>query len=167
LEQKERKKMNFSAEDQELLSLALNPTDQQKTHRMGAKESDTVYVGNLSFYTSEEQMWELFSKCGPVKRIIMGLNAQTKTPCGFAFVEYYKKEGANKCIKFLNGTRLDEMTIRTELDRGFQPGRQYGRASSGGQYRDEYRVTFDPKRLNKSEISLTDKSEKEEKMEQT
>jgi nuclear cap-binding protein subunit 2 len=50
--------------------------------------STTVYVGNLSFYTSEEQIWELFSKVGEVKRIIMGLNQFSKTPCGFSFVEY-------------------------------------------------------------------------------
>ena len=34
--------------------------------------STTLYVGNLSFYTTEEQIYELFSKCGEIKRIIMG-----------------------------------------------------------------------------------------------
>lgn len=50
--------------------------------------SCTVYVGNLSFYTREEQIWELFSKVGQVKRIVMGLNKRELTPCGFCFVEY-------------------------------------------------------------------------------
>lgn len=50
--------------------------------------STTLYVGNLSFYTTEEQIHELFSKCGDVKRIIMGLDSMKKTPCGFCFVEY-------------------------------------------------------------------------------
>lgn len=50
--------------------------------------STTVYVGNLSFYTREEQIWELFSKVGEVKRIVMGLNKFELTPCGFCFVEY-------------------------------------------------------------------------------
>lgn len=52
------------------------------------KSSSTLYVGNLSFYTTEEQIHELFSKCGDVKRIIMGLDKNKKTPCGFCFVEY-------------------------------------------------------------------------------
>jgi len=52
------------------------------------KKSSTLYVGNLSFYTTEEQIWELFSKVGEVKRIIMGLNRRDKTPCGFCFVEF-------------------------------------------------------------------------------
>lgn len=52
------------------------------------RTSTTLYVGNLSFYTTEEQIYELFSKCGDVKRIIMGLDKFKKTPCGFCFVEY-------------------------------------------------------------------------------
>ncbi|KAM6061176.1 nuclear cap-binding protein subunit 2 isoform 2-T2 [Chlamydotis macqueenii] len=52
------------------------------------KISSTLYVGNLSFYTTEEQIQELFSKCGDVKRIVMGLDKIKKTPCGFCFVEY-------------------------------------------------------------------------------
>ena len=52
------------------------------------KLSTTLYVGNLSFFTTEEQIYELFSKCGDVKKIIMGLDKYKKTPCGFCFVEY-------------------------------------------------------------------------------
>lgn len=51
------------------------------------KKSTTLYIGNLSFFTSESQIYELFSTCGEVKMIIMGLNKNTKTPCGFCFVE--------------------------------------------------------------------------------
>ena len=50
--------------------------------------SCTLYVGNLAFYTTEEQIYELFSKAGELKRIIMGLDRKKKTPCGFCFVEY-------------------------------------------------------------------------------
>jgi hypothetical protein len=50
--------------------------------------TSTVYVGNLSFSTREEQIWELFSRVGEIRRIIMGLDREKKTPCGFCFVEY-------------------------------------------------------------------------------
>ena len=50
--------------------------------------SYTLYVGNLSFYTTEEQIYELFSRAGDLKRIVMGLDKVKKTPCGFCFVEY-------------------------------------------------------------------------------
>lgn len=55
------------------------------------KTSKTVYVGNLSFFTTEAQIHESFSVVGPIKRIVMGVNANTKTPCGFCFVEYYSR----------------------------------------------------------------------------
>ena len=105
--------------------------------------SKTLYVGNLSFYTTEEQIHELFSKVGEIKRIIMGLDRVKKTPCGFCFVEYYSKEDALDCMKFLNGTKLDDRIIRTDIDPGYKPDRQYGRGRSGGQVRDEYRQDYD------------------------
>lgn len=45
-------------------------------------------MGNLSFFTTEEQIYELFGRVGDVKRIVMGLDRNDKTPCGFCFVEY-------------------------------------------------------------------------------
>lgn len=66
-----------------------------------------------------------------------------KTPCGFCFAEYYTHESALACMKYVNGTKLDERIIRTDLDPGFREGRQYGRGRSGGQVRDEYRQEYD------------------------
>lgn len=80
---------------------------------------------------------------GEVKRIIMGLDRHKKTPCGFCFVEYYSHEDALDCMKFVNGTKLDERVIRTDIDPGYKPDRQYGRGRSGGQVRDEHREDFD------------------------
>lgn len=51
------------------------------------QKTTTLYIGNLSFYTSEEQLYHLFSECGFVKRVIMGLDRFKKTPCGFCFIE--------------------------------------------------------------------------------
>lgn len=110
------------------------------------KDSKTVYVGNLSFFTTEVQLNETFSTVGPIKRIIMGLNSRTKTPCGFCFIEYYTREHAAACLKFVSGTICDDRIIRSDLDSGFKPGRQYGRGQSGGQIRDERRANYDPAR---------------------
>ncbi|ESN89998.1 hypothetical protein HELRODRAFT_91084 [Helobdella robusta] len=105
--------------------------------------SSTLYIGNLSFYTCEEQIHELFSQAGDVKRIIMGLDKFKKTPCGFCFVEYYIREDAENAMRFINGMRLDDRVIRTDWDAGFIEGRQFGRGKSGGQVRDEYRNDYD------------------------
>ncbi|XP_044266114.1 nuclear cap-binding protein subunit 2 [Tribolium madens] len=105
--------------------------------------STTLYVGNLSFYTTEEQIYELFSKCGDIRRVVMGLDKYKKTPCGFCFVEYYNRQDAENCLRYINGTRLDDRIVRTDWDAGFVEGRQYGRGKTGGQVRDEYRTDYD------------------------
>ncbi|GAA5844517.1 hypothetical protein JCM3775_005578 [Rhodotorula graminis] len=105
--------------------------------------SSTVYVGNLSFFTTEEQIYELFSKVGEIKRIIMGLDRNLKTPCGFCFVEFFLHEHAVASLRYVSGTKLDERIIRADLDPGYLENRQYGRGKSGGQVRDEYREDWD------------------------
>lgn len=134
--QKRRRDRNTRDEDR-----ARSPSPEDKL-----KDATTLYVGNLSFYTTEEQIHELFSKCGEIKRLVMGLDRFQKTPCGFCFVEYYTHQDALDCMKYIGGTKLDERVIRTDLDEGFTEGRQYGRGKSGGQVRDEYRAEYDPGR---------------------
>lgn len=58
-----------------------------------------------------------------------------RTPCGFCFVEYYSHSEALACMKYVNGTKLDERIIRCDLDAGYKDGRQFGRGRSGGQVR--------------------------------
>ena len=65
----------------------------------------------------------------------MGLDKMNYTPCGFSFVEFYRREDAESCMRFINGTKLDERVIRTDWDAGFIEGRQFGRGRSGGQVR--------------------------------
>mmetsp|Transcript_39661 Transcript_39661/g.55073 ORF Transcript_39661/g.55073 Transcript_39661/m.55073 type:complete len:215 (-) Transcript_39661:146-790(-) len=107
------------------------------------KDSTTVYVGNLSFYTTEEQILDLFSRVGEVRRIVIGLDKQRLTPCGFCFVVFYTRQDTEICVNLLGGSVLDERPIRVDIDWGFQEGRQFGRGKSGGQVRDEYRTDYD------------------------
>uniref|UniRef100_A0A915NNX5 Nuclear cap-binding protein subunit 2 n=1 Tax=Meloidogyne floridensis TaxID=298350 RepID=A0A915NNX5_9BILA len=115
-------------------------------------QSTTLYIGNLSYFTSEEQVWELFRRTGDIRRVIMGLDRFQKTPCGFCFVDfehrlhifrYYTRADAEDALRYVNGTRLDDRVIRCDWDAGFKEGRQYGRGKHGGQVRDEYRQNFD------------------------
>ncbi|KAI0064648.1 RNA-binding domain-containing protein [Artomyces pyxidatus] len=125
--------------------------DRQKQNEL-LEKSSTLYIGNLSFYTTEEQIYDVFSKCanpedgGGVKRIIMGLDRHTRTPCGFCFVEFYTHAEALASMRYVSGTKLDERIIRCDLDLGYRDGRQFGRGKSGGQVRDEHRQDYDPGR---------------------
>ncbi|XP_061363652.1 nuclear cap-binding protein subunit 2 isoform X2 [Gastrolobium bilobum] len=118
----------------------------QEDFEQALLNSTTVYIGNMSFYTTEEQVYELFSRAGEIKKIIMGLDKNTKTPCGFCFVLYYSREDTEDACKYISGTILDDRPIRVDFDWGFQDGRQWGRGRSGGQVRDEYRTDYDPGR---------------------
>jgi len=68
----------------------------------------------MSFFTTEEQVYTLFSFCGEIKRIIMGLNKQEKTPCGFCFVEYVCNDAWTRRLTFEGFTN------------GEQPWMQFG-----------------------------------------
>ncbi|KAF3781274.1 Nuclear cap-binding protein subunit 2 [Nymphaea thermarum] len=121
----------------------------QEEFDIALQTSTTIYIGNMSFYTTEEQVYELFSRAGEIKKIIMGLDKNTKTPCGFSFVIFYSRDDAEDAVKYVSGTILDDRPIRVDFDWGFQEGRQWGRGRSGGQVRDEYRTDYDPDILSR------------------
>ena len=117
------------------------------------ENSSTLYIGNLTFQTTSAQLYSLFGTIGRVKRIILGLDRNLYTPCGFAFCEYYVRKHAEMAILNLTGTKLDGRVIRVELDAGFHPGRQYGRGAKGGQVRDDRRnnAALDPARSRRGD----------------
>jgi RNA recognition motif-containing protein len=84
----------------------------------------------------------------------MGLDRNNKTPCGFAFVEYYLHSEAVASMRYISGTKVDERVIRCDLDPGYKEGRQFGRGKSGGQVRDEFRQEYDSGRGEESNIPL-------------
>lgn len=76
----------------------------------------------------------------------MGLNRDTKEPCGFAFVEYFSVQSAVDAETLLSGKTLETRVLKIELDPGFREGRQFGRGRGGGQVRDDFREEDDPER---------------------
>ncbi len=116
-------------------------------------KSCSLWIGNLSFYTTEEQIDALFSPIGRIVCLVMGLNSRDRTPCGFAFVEYETHEAAADAIQQLNKTRLDDREIAVQWDD--QPilnnaeltaQRMWGRGIDGGQVVDIVKQCVDPGR---------------------
>ena len=101
------------------------------------KESATLYVSNLSFGHREEYLWRLFGLFGTVRRIIQGIHRNHRTPCGFAFVEYHRREDADAAQLFCRNMQYCERMLRVEKDAGFVEGRQYGRGMFGGAMRND------------------------------
>jgi nuclear cap-binding protein subunit 2 len=88
-------------------------------------------VGNLTFFTSESQLLELFSQCGQVVNLNMGLNNVTHKPAGFCFVEFAMRKQAALAIDLFNKCTVDNKQIRVDWDYGFEAKRQYGRGHGG------------------------------------
>jgi nuclear cap-binding protein subunit 2 len=123
--------------------------DSPESQMRALAKTKTLYVGNLAFSTRSQHVRALFQELGVDKNVHMGLDRFRKTPCGFCFVEYERRDDALLAVANISGTKLDGRVIRVELDAGFQPGRQYGRGVSGGQVRDERRSRVDPARSGK------------------
>lgn len=65
-----------------------------------------IYVGNLPFDTTEDELRELFSEHGPVEDVQLITDRMTGRPRGFAFVEMGSEEAADVAIRSLNGKEI-------------------------------------------------------------
>ena len=96
-----------------------------------------LYVGNLSFQTSSEDLQQLFAQAGTVESATVVEDRDTGRSRGFAFVEMSSKEEGEKAIQQFNGTDLNgrNLTVneaRPREDRGNRGGGGGGRGGYGG-----------------------------------
>jgi RNA recognition motif-containing protein len=96
-----------------------------------------LYVGNLSFQTSSEELQQLFAQAGTVESAAVVEDRETGRSRGFGFVEMATKEEAEKAIeqfngKDLNGRNLTVNEARPREDRGGRGGGGGGRGGFGG-----------------------------------
>ena len=71
-----------------------------------------VYVGNLSFDTTQDGLRELFEAHGQVATIDVIADRDTGRPRGFAFIEMMTEAGANAVIGALNGQEVDGRALK-------------------------------------------------------
>ncbi len=73
--------------------------------------SAKLYVGNLSFSTSNEDLQELFSKAGTVESANVVEDRETGRSRGFGFVEMSSKEEADNAIEQFNGKEIEGRSL--------------------------------------------------------
>jgi len=73
--------------------------------------TNKVYVGNLSFDTTEDTLKELFAQAGTVNSASIVMDKFSGRSKGFAFIEMSSEEEAKKAIETLNGKELDGRNI--------------------------------------------------------
>jgi RNA recognition motif-containing protein len=70
-----------------------------------------LFVGNLNYQTTENQLQKLFSEFGEVKAVNIITDKYTNRARGFAFVEMNDSASGQKAVDKLNNTSFDQQTI--------------------------------------------------------
>ncbi len=93
--------------------------------------SAKLFVGNLSFQATEEDLRELFAQAGTVETVRIITDQFTGRPRGFGFVEMATKEEAQKAVEMLNGRLFRDRNLVVDEARP-QPQRGAGGGDRGG-----------------------------------
>jgi RNA recognition motif-containing protein len=98
-----------------------------------------LYVGNLSYQTTEQDLHELFSAHGQVTDTHMIMDRETQRPRGFAFVTMSTATEGRSAISALHGQPMDGRDLTVNEARPMEPrsgggsgGRSFGNNRSGG-----------------------------------
>ncbi len=93
-----------------------------------------IYVGNIPFQTTEQDLDAAFSQYGQVDRVQIVKDRETGQPRGFAFVEMPVNADADKAMAALNGTDLGgrTLTVNEARPREARSGGGFGGGGGGG-----------------------------------
>lgn len=93
-----------------------------------------IFVGNLSFQTTSDELNSAFSQYGPVERVNVVTDRDSGQPRGFAFVEMSERQDAEKAISALNGAELNgrSMNVNEARPKNDAGGRPAARRTGGG-----------------------------------
>ena len=96
-----------------------------------------LYVGNLSYDTTEDDLRSLFTQVGTVNEVALIKDRETGSSKGFAFVTMNSQEEANKAITQFNGQELGNraLTVNIARPREERPRSNYDSNQRGGGYR--------------------------------
>ncbi|XP_041926710.1 cold-inducible RNA-binding protein B-like isoform X2 [Alosa sapidissima] len=89
-----------------------------------------LFVGGLSFDTTEQSLEEAFTKFGVITNVHVARNRDTQQSRGFGFVTFDNPDDAKEAMDGMNGQSVDGRTIR--VDKAGKPG---GGGGGGGGYR--------------------------------
>jgi RNA recognition motif-containing protein len=77
--------------------------------------SNRIYVGNLSFDTTEETLRDAVARFGAVERVDLPTDRETGRMRGFGFVTMARAEDAARAIAELDGSQLDGRSLRVSV----------------------------------------------------
>ena len=92
-----------------------------------------LYVGNLSFKTTEDELRSAFSQFGTVTDLYVAMDKMTGRPRGFAFITMGSDEEAKAATEKMNGTDLGgrQLTVNEARPKEEGAGRSFGGGGGG------------------------------------
>jgi cold-inducible RNA-binding protein len=84
--------------------------------------SNKLYVGNLAFQTTENELQDLFSTSGPVNEVKVIMDRMSGRSRGFAFVTMATNDGARQAIQDLHGKSLQDRELTVNEARPMNQG---------------------------------------------
>ena len=95
-----------------------------------------LYVGNLSYNTTDNDLRALFEQAGTVTSVDLIKDRDTGMSKGFGFVQMGSQQEAEQAIKLFNGYELDNRQIKVNPARPKEESgsRSYGSSGSSGSY---------------------------------
>ncbi|MBI9108195.1 MAG: RNA-binding protein [Spirochaetales bacterium] len=85
----------------------------------------TIYVGNLNYQTTEEDLNELFSQYGEVESVKLIMDRETNRPRGFAFVDMLDDDAATAAVSMLNDKDFNGRNLRVNEAKERSPRRDF------------------------------------------
>ena len=90
-----------------------------------------MFVGNLPFEVTEQELRDLFTSHGPVKEVTMVMDRETSRPRGFAFVSMETVEGMEAAIQELDGKDFNGRSLKVDEARP-RENRSFDGGGGGG-----------------------------------
>lgn len=94
-----------------------------------------LYVGNLAFQTTDQELQSLFSQVGTVESISLVTDRETGRPRGFGFVEMGSREEGEAAISKFNGTEMGGRSLTVNEAKPRENSGGSGRGFGGGRSR--------------------------------
>lgn len=85
----------------------------------------SIYVGNLAYTVTQEQLQEVFGDYGEVKRVSLPMDRETGRPRGFGFVEMAEDAQEDKAIEELDGAEWMGRVLKVNKARPKETSKRY------------------------------------------